>query len=175
MATISEIKARVNTAVGKLVEADQKSAEPKLLTPADVKSNPWRPPGGYDGSVNAAEARTTDKFSQSVHKASALNSGTPYSEGGGPGGWTEKVLPAYKVSYGEMREVQSHLNEIVSRLPTDAKGQVLDSALDELPTAIRGYFQEVYGGSGRPLPRNDVVNQLATVIREAATNTVDWK
>lgn len=173
MATIAGIQSKLSSAVRQLVEADR--ANPRtMLTPSDIRANPYARPKGDNGAVDKSEARgVADRFAQSMFEAAAMVNGQNILEGGS-GGFRESVLPAWEQSYGELRMVQSHVNMIVESLPTDASGEVTQAGLDALPQRIADHFKSQFSNV-RDQPRQVTIDRLAALIREAATGVVDWR
>lgn len=173
MATIAAIQGKLSGAVRQLVEADRSNPN-TLLSARDIRANPYARPKGDNGAVDKNEARgVADSLARSMFDAATHVHGQNIAEGGS-GGFRETVLPAWEVSYGDLRLVQSHVNAVVAKLETDASGQVTRAALDALPQTLADHFKAEFGNT-RPVPRQVTLDRLAVLIREAATGVVDWR
>ena len=172
MATISGIQSNLTNAVKRLIDADRQNPA-TMLTPDMVRANPYMRPRGDNGAVDKNEAKGVGHaFTESMFDAAASVEGRNILEGS-TSNLRPSVLPAWEVSYGDLRATQSHLNAIVAGLETDANGEVTQAALDNLPQTINDYFKTAWGNTREP-PRQVTVDKLAALVREAATGTVDW-
>jgi hypothetical protein len=174
MATISGIQAKVSTAVQQLIKADQDDPN-VLLTPDQIRANPYQLPKGNDGKVDGNEVKTvSDPFARSVFQATQLRAGQNIEEGGFGTGFKDTVMPEWEVSYGDLHALQTDVNLIVSKLQTDKDGNVTPEALAKLPQTVAEYFKDRYAGNESGIPRQITQDHIAEVIREAATGVVEW-
>lgn len=172
MATITTIQTRVRSAVDKLIQADRNNPNTELSL-SDIRANPYRPPPGDNGRVNRDEAGTVQSpFAKSVYEAAAMKAGKPYLEGGGPGGFEEKVMPAFDLEIADLRKFASYVNLIAAKLETDPTGEVTQAALDRLPQTVEDFFK-TEGRGLEKVPRL-TLDRMVAVLREAATGGVDW-
>lgn len=172
MTSIATIQSRVRTAVDQLIRADRDNPKTELSA-SELSANPFRAPPGDNGQVDKLEAKgVSARFAQSLYDAAGMKAGKPYLEGGGAGGFQEKIMAPHELPTRDLRLFASHVNAIVAKLETDASGDVTPAALDALPATIETYFKEEMRNLEK-VPKL-AVDAMARVVKEAATGGVDW-
>jgi hypothetical protein len=171
---LSQVSTRLNQTAEALCRADSQNPATRL-EPWEISANPYREPKGDNGSVDKKEAATVnDPFARSFYETAAASYGEAYQEGGGPGGFKEKIMPAFEVSRGQLRAFAQHVERITAKLDSDGDGKLSPSELERLPTEIEKYFKETFRAdssrSARLTPQ--FFQRVEALIREACAPDV---
>jgi hypothetical protein len=166
---VATVIARLSAAAERLIAADAVDAATRR-SDQDLDANPYRAAPGDNGKVDSKEAAAThDALAISLYDAAADYLGVVYEEGGGPGGFVDKIMPEFEVGYGELRLFEQHVERIVSRLDTDKAGTLDEAKMSGLAAAIASYSKEQFRGEPPSSARLSPLawGKVETAVRQA--------
>lgn len=146
---VEVVQKRLRDAAERLVRADRENPRTRR-SEMEMGANPYATAPGDNGAVDRQEAESTqDPLAIALFDAADDFNGSLYLEGGGPGGFVEKVMPAFTVSLGHIRLFEQFLEQVLDRVDGDGDRSLTGDEAARLPDGIAAYFKEKFRGEAR--------------------------